>query len=183
MDGKLIGRLSPSPALTGRLSFVSGAKPALTTKTVTRNGMYHASDDEVDGYYTVIADVPAEPIIPRAFDLTGGYVSNGTWTPGGDTVSYSDFYAVSANEVYIISLCSTVGSRFRTMFSVEDIAAAPTGRVAGKTVNNVSNPQPYANVIYKPPSDGFITITKDNAGVAGIRTYLFCLTEMVRRNE
>ena len=37
--------------------------------------------------------------------------------------------------------------------------------------------------IYKPPSDGFITITKDNAGVAGIRTYLFCLTEMVRRNE
>ena len=86
MDGKLIGRLSPSPTLTGRLSFVSGAKPALTMKTVTRNGMYHASDDEVDGYYIVIADVPAEPIIPRAFDLTGGYVSNGTWTPGGDTV-------------------------------------------------------------------------------------------------
>ena len=43
-------------------------------------------------------------------------------------------------------------------------------------------PQP-GDVIYKPPSDGFITITKDNAGVAGIRTCLFCLTEMVRRNE
>ena len=126
----------------------------MTMKTVTRNGTFHASDDEVDGYYTVIADVPAEPIIPRAFDLTGGYVSNGTWTPGGDTVSYSDSYAVSANEVYIISLCSTVGSRFRTMFSAEDIAATPTERVAGKTVNNVSNPQPYANVMQSRAKSG-----------------------------
>lgn len=157
--------------------------PALIEKTIIRNGTYHASDDGVDGFSSIIANVPAEPMEPRAFDLEGGYIANGIWTPGGDTVCYSDSYAVSADNVYILSLGSVLGTRFRAMFSVEDIAAETSQRVAGRQLINTSNPLPYAYVVHKPASDGFITVTKDNAGRAGIRTYMFCLTDLVRGNE
>ena len=253
MDGKLTGRLSPRPTLTGRLSLMPRVEPVLGEKTIIRNGIYHASDDGVDGFSAVIADVPveppvliektitrngtydasddgvdgfsaviidvpseppdliektitrngtynavddgvdgfsavianvpAEPMEPHAFDLKDGYVMSGIWTPGGDTVCYSDSYAVSAGNVYILSLGRAVGTRFRGMFSVEDIAADPSQKVEGRQLINTSNPQPYAYVVHKPASDGFITVTKDNAGRAGIRTYMFCLVDLVRGNE
>lgn len=217
MDGKLTGRLSPRPTLTGRLSAMPRVEPIMIVKTITRNGAYHAADDAADGYTTVIADVSAEPIMivktiaqngtyhaaddeadgysaviadvsvepitPHAFDLTGGYVSSGTWVPGGDTVNYSDSYAVSADETYILALGSIVGSRFRAMFSAKDIAADTSRRIAGKQIANVSNPLPYACAVYKPTEGGFITVTKDNAGTPGIRTYMFCLADLIRGNE
>jgi hypothetical protein len=37
--------------------------------------------------------------------------------------------------------------------------------------------------LYKPTEDGFITVTKDNAGTAGLRTYVFCLADLIRGNE
>ena len=184
MDGKLTGRLSPRPALIGRISSMPRAEsPVLIAKAISRNGIYRADEDAADGYFTVTADVPAEPMAPRAFDLTGGYVANGVWTPGGDTVNYSDSYAVEAGGAYLIALGGVIGSRFRGLFSAEDIAADPSVRVVGKQVVNTSNPQPYACLLYKPTEDGFITITKDNAGTAGIKTYVFCLADLLRGNE
>ena len=184
MDGKLTGRLSPRQTLTGRISSMPrGEPPVLITKDISRNGTYHAIDDGADGFFAVTADVPAEPVSPCAFDLTGGYVLNGIWMPGGDTVNYSDSYAVAAGNVYILSLGAAVGSRFRAMFSAEDIAADPSRRVDGVQISKVANPQPYAYAAYKAAEDGFITVTKDNAGTAGIKTFMFCLADLLRGNE
>ena len=67
------------------------------------------------------------------------------------------------------------------MFSAEDTSIA-VDRVVGKTIYNGNNPAPYARVTYVPDSDGFITIAKDNAGIAGLRTYVFDLAALVDGN-
>ena len=51
--------------------------------------------------------------------------------------------------------------------------------MTGVTLVNTSNPVPYAYKSYKPEMDGYITITKDNAGLAGLRTIMVCLQELV----
>ena len=56
-------------------------------------------------------------------------------------------------------------------------------RVTGKNVINVSNPVPYAYVIFTPEFDGFITISKDNAGTANIKTYVFHLVDLIDGNN
>ena len=45
-------------------------------------------------------------------------------------------------------------------------------------VVNVSNPNPYAAVIFTPPSDGYVTVTKDNAGGDHLNTYVFNLPDL-----
>ena len=182
MDGKLTGRLSPRRQLTGRLSFSVRDAPGiiLIPKSVSENGIYRAKADGADGYSVFTVDVPptVEPLAPYVFDLTGGYVANGIWTLGGDTVNYSDMYAITAGQVYIIALGATVGARFRAMFSVEDVSTA-TERVVGRQIINTSNPEPYAYVVYKSTEDGFIIITKDNSGTAGLRTFVYCLADLI----
>ena len=68
------------------------------------------------------------------------------------------------------------------MFSVEDTSAA-VDRVTGKSILNANNPVTYAYVMYKPDTDGFITISKDNAGKDGIKTYVFDLVALVDGNN
>ena len=48
---------------------------------------------------------------------------------------------------------------------------------------NLNNPATYASVAFTPDSDGFITISKDNAGTANLKTYVFCAADLVRGNE
>ena len=67
------------------------------------------------------------------------------------------------------------------MFSAEDTSIAE-GKVTGKTILNANNPAAYAHVMYKPDADGFITISKDNAGKDGIKTYVFDLVALVDEN-
>ena len=183
MDGKLTGRISPGIRLACRLSVTprDGPAPVLKVKTVTENGAYRAADDGADGYSEFTAKVHAGLLTPHCFDLSGGYVQSGVWTVGSDTVCYSDVYRVSAGTAYLISLGGVVGTRFRSMLSAEDTSVA-VDRVVGKTIYNGNNPAPYARVTYVPDSDGFITIAKDNAGIAGLRTYVFDLAALVDGN-
>lgn len=184
MDGKLTGRLSPGLHLMCRLSVTprDGPMPVLKVKTVAENGIYRAADEGADGYSEFTANVHAGLLTPYVFDLSGGYVANGVWVVGGDTVCYSDVYRVTAKQAYLISLGGIVGSRFRPMFSVEDTTSAED-RVTGKSILNVSSPAAYASVTYTPDSDGFITVFKDNAGTANLKTYVFCAADLVRGNE
>ena len=181
MDGKLTGRLSPQRQLTGRLSFSVRDAPGiiLITKSVSENGIYRAKADGADGYSVFTVDVPpaVEPLAPYVFDLTGGYVANGIWTLGGDTVNYSDVYEVQAGTPYLLMLGSIVGSRFRSMFSEEDTSVTKKN-ITGKAISNLSNPAAYSYAVYKPTADGFITVTKDNAGTAGLKTYLFRIPDL-----
>ena len=183
MDGQLIGRLSSNHHLTCRLSVTprDGPAPVMKVKAVTTNGSYRATDDGADGYSEFTANVHPGLLTPHCFDISGGYVQSGVWTVGSDTVCYSDVYRVSAGTAYLISLGGAVGTRFRSMFSAEDTSAA-VDRVVGKTIYNGNNPAPYARVTYTPDSDGFITIAKDNAGIAGLRTYVFDLAALVDEN-
>lgn len=115
---------------------------------------------------------------PHYSDLSGGYVAAGVWKWGSDTVCYADVYEVTADEVYLLALGSTVGTRFRAMFSVEDTSSSPTD-VTGTQITNANNPAAYAYVFYTPPSNGFITVSKDNAGHAGLKTYLFNFHDLI----
>lgn len=185
MDGKLTGRLSLGHHLTCRLTVTprDGPAPVVKVKTVTENGTYRAADEGADGYSEFTADIHAGLLVPYVFDLSGGYVVNGAWVVGSDTVCYSDVYRVQAGETYLISLGSAVGTRFRSMYSVEDTSAATEGRITGKNILNANNPAPYAHVVYKPDVDGFITISKDNAGRASLKTYVFNLVGLVDGND
>ena len=144
----------------------------LASKSITENGVYDPVDDGVDGYSALTVDVYPGVITPYAVDLATGYVYSDSWMLGGDTVNYSDVYRVTAGEWYIISLGSVVGSRFRAVFTTEDTTQAAE-RIYGSRVANIIDPAAHAFVYYKPNADGYITITKDNAGVAGLRTFVY----------
>lgn len=141
--------------------------------------IYRAKADGADGYSVFTVDVPptVEPLTPYVFDLTGGYVASGIWTLGGDTVNYSDVYEVQAGTPYLLMLGGIVGSRFRSMFSEEDTSVTKKN-ITGKAISNVSNPAAYSYAVYKPTTDGFVTATKDNAGTAGLKTYLFRIPDL-----
>ena len=115
---------------------------------------------------------------PHAFDLSGGYVNSGVWKVGSDTVCYSDVYEITANRPYLFMLDSSVGTRFRAMYSSEDISHAVQD-VTGIQIVNVNNPAAYLFKTYTPEASGYITITKDNAGRSGLKTYLFDLIGLV----
>ncbi len=184
MHGKLTGRLSSNLHFTCKLSVTprDGPAPVFIEKTVTGNGTYRAIDEEADGYSVFTVDIHAGLLTPHFFDLSGGYVVNGSWAVGSDTVCYSDVYRVAARETYLISLGGTVGTRFRSMFSAQDTSIA-VERVTGKNILNANNPAPYAYVMFTPESDGFITISKDNAGTANLKTYVFHLVDLIDGNN
>lgn len=184
MDGKLTGLLTANHGLTCILSVTprDGPSPVFMTKTITENGTYRAADEGADGFSEVTADIHTGLLTPHFFDLSGEYVQNGVWTVGSDTVYYSDVNSVNAGELYFIFLGGVVGTRFRSMFSAQDTSVA-VEKVTGKTILNVSNPAPYAYVAFTPEFDGFITISKDNAGTANLKTYVFHLVDLLDGNN
>ncbi|MDO5456485.1 MAG: hypothetical protein Q4F25_06190 [Eubacteriales bacterium] len=160
---------------------VPTAASTLASKSVTANGEFDPSDDGVDGYSSLTVDVHPGLITPYAFDLDTGYVYNDTWMLGGSTVNYSDVYQVTAGESYIISLGSAVGSRFRAVFTTDDTTQA-VADISGTRVVYRSNPAARDWVYYKPSSNGYITITKDNAGTAGLKTYVYSGSSLALSN-
>ena len=119
----------------------------------------------------------AEALEPHYFDLDTGYVYTDCWRIGGDTVNYSDVYQVEADKTYLLTLGSVVGSRFRAVFTTQDTSAA-SSNVTGTTLVYQSNPAAYAAVVFKAADDGYVTVTKDNAGTADLKTYLFCIEDL-----
>ena len=120
----------------------------------------------------------AETMEPYYYDLDTGYVYTDSWRFGGDTVNYSDVYQVEAGKSYLLSLGSVVGSRFRAVLTTQDTSTA-TANLTGTTVVYLSNPSAYANAVFKAANSGYLTVTKDNAGTAGLRTYVFCIEDLI----
>lgn len=121
-----------------------------------------------------------EPLAPSASDVDTGYVANGVWTLGG-TDYYSDVYGVEADKPYLIALDDSPGTLFNAMFSATNPETASEA-VTGTQVANVSDPDSYACVVYAPSADGYITITKDNAGTASIKTHVFDIRTLIGGN-
>ena len=178
------GNYSPSAGIDGFSSVtvnVPTEASTLVSKSITENGVYDPADDDADGYSALTVDVHPGLITPYVFDLATGYVYGDSWKLGGDTVNYTDVYQVTAGEWYIISLGSVVGSRFRAIFTTEDTTQAAAD-IPGTRVANVTNPAAHAFVCFKPNANGYITITKDNAGVAGLKTFVYSGLSMANAN-
>jgi hypothetical protein len=149
-----------------------GASGNLIQKTVTEEGTYLASDDNADGYSSFTNDIPWYKV-PLVFDENlNGYVMNGKWSINGSTVNYSDIYAVEADHTYLIQLGANVGTRFRALYTTQNTAGSRV-EITGTMIQNTSNPSTYASVTWTAPGNGYLTITKDNAGKSGIPTYVF----------
>ncbi len=151
-----------------------GAGGVLIPKVITEAGTYSAADDGADGYSSVTNAIPWYEI-PYVFDDSTGYVYNGKWMLGGSTVSYSDMYTVKDGHTYMLSFGAIVGTRFRALFTTADTAAAKS-EISGTWVVNQTNPHAYDYEFWTATRDGYLTITKDNAGKAGIPSYVFDLT-------
>lgn len=175
------GTYTPSAGVNGFSKVVvnvPSGSPVVEPLTANSNGVYTPSSG-VDGYSQVTVSVHPGLLPTHYFDLDKGYVSNGKWTIGGDTVSYSDVYQVEAGHSYFIALDDTVGTRFRVMFSESDTSVSSRD-IMGTSVYNTSNPEAYSCTLFlTAPSDGYLTITKDNSGVSGLKTYVFCVDELV----
>lgn len=118
----------------------------------------------------------APPLTPYIEDFNCGWIGrgDGIWTYENPTKCYLDIYSVLRGHQYFLTLGDIVGSRFRVMFTTQDVSIA-TGKVTGVAVNSTGfdNPAPYQNISYSPVNDGFIIVQKDNLGKNGIKTYLY----------
>lgn len=81
---------------TGTGSVISGDASVLTTKSITQNGTYNASSDNVDGYSQVVVNVPT----PSAF------VPNVQIAQGVNRVNTTSYSAVSGQSITV----STTGT-------------------------------------------------------------------------
>ena len=151
-------------------------------KNIISNGVFNAQSDNLDGYSNIMIDVHPGLIAPIDFDNSLGYVSNGTWTRGGTTVSYSDIYEVEADTKYVIMIGSVAGTRFRAMFSTININDTQAATVKGTTIYNLNNPSPYTSKVFSSTEAGYVTIQKDNQGVSGIPSYLFKIQLIIPDN-
>lgn len=175
-DSKVILRMCET--INAIIDRGGGHVSLLISKTVTANGTYVADDENALGYSSVVVNVRPGLLAPAAFDMTGGYVSKGAWRFPTASVCYTDVYAAEAGRPCLVALGSTVGTRFRAMFSTESTIGA-AAQVDGESLSETKNPAPYAFLLYTPPENGFITITKDDAGTANIQTYVFDILRLI----
>ena len=116
---------------------------------------------------------PLEPIV---FDFNKGYVDNGTWKYENPTRTYVDIYEVESGYTYFYTLGANVGSRFRAMFTTEDITLLTGGQIVGTKLVNLNNPNPFSNGNFTCESDGYLIIAKDNIGKQNVKSYVFNCT-------
>lgn len=112
------------------------------------------------------------PVKPLYYDYNSGYVAAGTWTYENPTNTYVDIYQVYANHTYYISEGNEVGTRFRVMFTPEDVTQT-TSKITGVNIVNTNNPSKLASTSYTPEQDGFLIVAKDNIGESNLKTYVW----------
>lgn len=132
----------------------------------------HKADGEL-----ITGTLNTAAIEPYVYDLNCGWVGpgNGVWTYENPTNTYVDMYEVTEGHSYFFTWGATTGTRGRMMFTTVDLSTVTSGKVTGTAVNTsgYDNPTAYKNLIYTPSSDGYLVVSKDNVGVAGIKTYLY----------
>ena len=186
---KIRQKLSNNNTLSFPQDFITGINQInpyiLGTQYFDQNGTFNASNYNLDGFSEV--DVNSFPglISPIAYDDSSGYVYGLEWRWGGDTVSYSDIYEVEANKSYILLLGGVTGTRFRSIFTTVNILEVPeedrnpSNYITGIRVVYMADPEPYSSVVFNSTEDGYILVTKDNAGTSGLYSYLIEIQKLV----
>lgn len=157
----------------GTATFVDAEN--IGSKVITENGTYLSSDDGLDGYSSVVVNIPTF-IEPIAYDYLAGYVSTNVWNYQDSVNNHSDIYEVQNGHRYLITLGSTVGTRFRSVV-ISTNPVGTTSNYTGVQITNKTNPVVYDSASFTSDRDGFFVITKDNAGTAGLKSYLMDITE------
>ena len=113
---------------------------------------------------------------PYVENLQRGWIGqgDGIWAYENPTQAYADVYQVIGEHSYFLTMGANVGTRFRVMFTTEDVSIS-TENITGIAVNtkNYNNPVSYQSLQYTPETDGYLVIQKDNAGNPDIKTYLY----------
>ena len=147
------------------LALTGGAVSVLGTKTITYNGEFPASDDNLDGYSSVT--VSRQPNLhPIASNLSNGWVSGGVFYVGNGGQIY-DLYEVEAGHTYLFEY-DDANSNQRLMFSVYNTALA-TADVYGTEISISSGTHQSGK--WKATSNGYVTFTRASAP-----TYAFDIT-------
>lgn len=133
-----------------------------------------ASNSPTDIANTILSIQPYFGSQPQyRFDYMEGYVQNGSWHWEAFNNTYLDIYEVQANHNYTIALGGVVGTRFRVMLTETDVTTIHSSQiVTGTSVQNTNDPVRCAYKAFTSTIDGYLIVAKDNAGVAGLRTYL-----------
>ena len=120
----------------------------------------------LDGGNTVLVSPYQEDFIP-------GYVDSGNaqWIPQNSTNNRSDFYYLEQNTLYWLGLGGTVGSRFRAIL-INSNPYTATSNVSGYRCINVNDPTAYQSVVFVNTDYSYLAVTKDNASVDGLKSYL-----------
>ena len=108
-------------------------------------------------------------LTPIHYDMTGGYVNGSSWVVSSDPC-YSDVFQVVSGHHYLIFLGGVVGNRFRALFTTVDTNSGTN--LSGVSIINSTSPGQYQSTSYHPVSDGYITVTKCNNNVSGLKSYV-----------
>lgn len=124
--------------------------------------------------------IPPVLIQPFIYDYMKGYVNGdpSKFVYEDSTNCRSDVYEVEAGKQYTIELDETVGTRFRAILTaqcpLEDVSQITYGDyISGTNIVSINNPAPNSSVSFTAESNGYLIVQKDNAGVSGIKTYLY----------
>ena len=174
------GELPSSQKLSFPAGFISAISSipynSLGTHTFDENGTYNALDCGYDGLSQITIKSHPGLIFPVSYDITLGYVYTDHWMWGGTTVSHSDVFAVEANKLYYLFVGEITGTRFRSMFSLINPDDVPiedrTSNIYGTQILRKDNPESYAGTKFTTTEAGYIIIQKDNAGVAGLHSFI-----------
>ena len=149
----------------------------------SKNSYTYTPTTNLDAYTEITTNIHPGLIQPYVYDMqTLHYIANGVWEVTGQTISCIDIYEVESGVSYIISLDKSVGTRFRVMFSEED-PSNTTERIVGKNIRNMNNPAPYESVIFNSTANGYLSIGKDNAGLAGLKSYVISIPKLIHEND
>ena len=92
-----------------------------------------------------------------------GYVDTGTYKYNpNDTNQRMDIYQVDANKPYLIRLGSTVGNRFKVMFTTTDITQV-TENVTGTKIYDTNSTSAYMSTMFTTTSAGYILVYKSSS--------------------
>lgn len=180
------GELPSSQKLSFPAGFISAISSipynSLGTHIFTENGIYNATDYNCDGLSQVTIKSHPGLLFPISYDITTGYVYGNLWKWGGTTVSHSDVFEVEANKLYYLFVGETTGTRFRSMFSPinpEDVPLEDrTNDIVGTQILKKDNPESYATTKFTTTEAGYILIQKDNAGVAGLISFVIDISAL-----
>jgi hypothetical protein len=160
--------MSVNKVIFGTTVLVDLTEDTITPDVLLEGYTAHAKDGtEITG------TMPRILLTPYVYDFNQGYVDNGNWKREIPTRTYCDIYKVKQGCSYFITLGENVGTRFRVMFTTNDVSVNNVN-TSGTRIVNINSPASYQNVNTAVMSeDGYIIVAKDNVGKSGIYTYMY----------